>query len=186
MGIDMKKILVAVTALTAVSAVPAFAQTTDIETQVPSLASALEGLSDAELSEVEAEVDSGAIDGDVDVAITDAVSEAVSEGLITSEEAVDATAALEIVASNAEFFDFDILEAIGEILDSGEVSIDEIRDTLEGFNSLSDAGKAIVGQQNFELTDSTYADQNSLFNQLSDTDKAIVINEMSVVDDRNN
>lgn len=180
----MKKIFVAVTALTAIASTPAFAQSTDIEVQVPSLASALDGLSDAELSEVEAEVASGDIDGDVDVAISDAVSEAVTEGLISSEEAVDATAALEIVASNAEFFDFDILEAIGEVLSSGEVSIDEIRDTLEGFNSLSDAGKAIVGQQGFELTDATYADQNSMFNQLSDADKAIVVNEMSVVDDR--
>ncbi len=183
----MKKIILAATVASAVSAVPAFAQTTDvdIEIQVPSLASALEGLSDDELSEVEAEVEvGGAIDGDVDIAISDAVSEAISEGLITSEEAVDATAALEIVASNAEFFDFDILEAIGEVIESGDFSIEEVRDTLQGFNSLSDAGKSIVGQGSFELTDATYSDQNSLFNQLSDADKSIVINEMSVVDDR--
>ena len=175
----MRKILIAVMALCVTSYAPAFAQT-GIETQVPSLASALEGLSEAELSEVA----SGDIDSDANIAISNSVAEAVSEGLISSEEALDATVALAIVASNAEFFDFDILDAIGDILDSGEVSIDEVRQTLEGFNNLSDAGKAIVGTQEFGLTDSSFADANSPFNQLSDADKEIVIDQMSVIDFR--
>lgn len=176
----MKKVILAVSVASALASMPALAQTgSDVEVEVPPLAAVLEGLSDVEVSEVvTAAQTEGAIDADVDIAISDAVSEAVAEGLITSEEAVDATAALEIVAANAEFFDFDILEAIGDVIDSGEFTLDEVRATLEGFNSLSDAGKALVGQESFD-TDSN----NALYQQLSDADKAIVDNQMPVLND---
>ena len=149
MGVVMKKVLFAVTVASAMASVPAIAQTgSDVEVEVPPLAAVLEGLSDVEVSEVVTAAQAeGSIDADVEIAISDAVSEAVAEGLISSEEAVDATAALEIVAANAEFFDFDILETIGDVIDSGDFSIEDVG--LEGFNSLSDAGKALVGQEAF-------------------------------------
>ena len=187
MGVVMKKVLFAVTVASAMASVPAIAQTgSDVEVEVPPLALVLEGLSDVEVSEVVTAAQAeGSIDADVDIAISDAVSEAVAEGLISSEEAVDATAALEIVASNAEFFDFDILEAIGDVIDSGEFTIEEVRETLEGFNSLSDAGKALVGQEGFD-TDPNNAEGYALYQSLSAEDQAIVDNNMPVLDDQGN
>jgi len=61
-------------------------------------------------------------------------------------------------------------------------AIAEIRQTLEGFNTLSDAGKTIVGNENFDAQDTT---AGSLFSQLSASDKAIVLNNMPVVADQN-
>ena len=63
---------------------------------------------------------------------------------------------------------------------SGEFSMEEVRQTLEGFNTLSDAGKSLVGNESFDATDTS---DGSLFSQLSDADKAIVLNNMPVVGD---
>ena len=56
--------------------------------------------------------------------------------------------------------------------------MEEVRQTLEGFNTLSDAGKSLVGNEAFDATDTA---DGSLFSQLSDADKAIVLNNMPVV-----
>ena len=68
--------------------------------------------------------------------------------------------------------------AISSTIESGEFTMEEVRQTLEGFNTLSDAGKALVGNEQFDATDTA---SGSLFSQLSDADKAIVLNNMPVV-----
>ena len=146
---------------------------------VPSLADVMSSMSSEEVTQMENDVSSGgSLSMDMDVTIEAAVSDAVSEGLISAEQAEDAAATLEIVSSNAEFFNFDILEAIGDVIASGEFSMEEVRQTLEGFNTLSDAGKSLVGNEAFDATDTA---DGSLFSQLSDADKAIVLNNMPVV-----
>ena len=146
---------------------------------VPSLADVMSSMSSEEVTQMENDVSSGgSLSMDMDVTIEAAVSDAVSEGLISAEQAEDAAATLEIVSSNAEFFNFDILEAIGDVIASGEFSMEEVRQTLEGFNTLSDAGKCLVGNEAFDATDTA---DGSLFSQLSDADKAIVLNNMPVV-----
>ena len=146
---------------------------------VPSLADVMSSMSSEEVTQMESDVSSGgSLSMDMDVTIEAAVSDAVSEGLISAEQAEDAAATLEIVSSNAEFFNFDILEAIGDVIASGEFSMEEVRQTLEGFNTLSDAGKSLVGNEAFDATDTA---DGSLFSQLSDADKAIVLNNMPVV-----
>ena len=85
---------------------------------------------------------------------------------------------LNLPPRHAEYFNFDILEAIGDVIASGEFSMEEVRQTLEGFNTLSDAGKSLVGNEAFDATDTA---DGSLFSQLSDADKAIVLNNMPVV-----
>ena len=89
------------------------------------------------------------VDIAVDATVEAAVSEAIEEGLISAEEAADATASLSLVADNAQFFNFDILDAIASIVESGEFTMAEVRST-EGFNSLSEAGKTVVGQESFD------------------------------------
>ena len=109
------------------------------------------------------------ITGDVDAVINSAVNDAVKSGVITSDQAGDMTASLTVINSNAQFFDFDILATIGEALNDpdGDVSMADIRTTLEGFNQLSDAGKALVGKESFEASEAQLG-------QLSDADRAIV------------
>lgn len=184
----MKKVLV-VAALFASTSFSAFAQT---GAEVPSLQSVLGAMNEAEVSAVEATVsEQGSFTEDIDVAIEQAVSEAVSEGLITAEQAADAAASLQIVNSNAEFFNFDILATIGEVIEQG-ASIEDVRATLEGFQNLSDAGKSTVGNESFSvyqydnndniLTDS---DNNPIFtdayNSLSDADKAVINSDMPLL-----
>lgn len=155
------------------------AKAQDATGAVPSLADVMSSMSSDEVSQMESDVASGgSLSMDMDVTVEAAVNDAVAEGLISAEQAEDAAATLEIVSSNAEFFNFDILEAIGEVIASGEFSMEEVRQTLEGFNSLSDAGKSLVGNESFDATDTA---DGSLFNQLSDADKAIVLNNMPVV-----
>ena len=79
--------------------------------------------------------------------------------MITEEEAQDVAGALEILEANAEFFQFDIQDVIFQALEEGDVSLDEITLTLNAFNQLSDAGKAIVGQENFDPNDLSAADK---------------------------
>lgn len=156
----------------------AIAQTSETGA-IPSLADVMGSMSEAEVSQMESNVSSaGSLSMDMDVSIESAVNDAISEGLISADQAEDAAATLEIISSNAEFFNFDILDAIGEVIESGEFSIEDIRQTLEGFNTLSDAGKALVGNESFDSTDTS---DGSLFSQLSDADKAIVLNNMPVV-----
>ena len=171
----MKKI--ALTAvLYATTSFSAFAQT---GAEVPSLQSVLGAMNEAEVSQVESTVsEQGSFTEDIDVAIEQAVSEAVSEGLITAEQASEAAASLQIINSNAEFFNFDILATIGEVIEQG-ASIEDVRATLEGFQQLSDAGKAIVGQESFYVSD---GDGNSAaFDSLSAADQAVINSQMPLL-----
>lgn len=156
--------------------VPAMAQETSA---VPSLADVIGTLSSDEISQMESDVaDQGSLSLDMDITVDAAVNEAIADGLISADQAEDAAASIELIQANADFFNFDILDAIGEVIESGEFSIEEIRQTLEGFNTLSEAGKSLVGNEDFDVTDTS---DDSLFNQLSDADKQIVLNEMPVV-----
>ena len=177
----MKKIALAAVFLASTS-ISAFAQT---GTEVPSLQSVLGAMNEAEVSQVESTVsEQGSFTEDIDVAIEQAVNEAVSEGLITAEQAADAAASLEIVNSNAEFFNFDILAAIGDIVEQG-ASIEDVRATLEGFQQLSDAGKSVVGQETFSVY--TFDENNNItgytdaYNDLSDADQAVISDQMPLL-----
>lgn len=146
------------------------------EVEVPALADVVQGLDASELIELETSIDDlGSISFDSEVAIDSAVSEAITEGLISADEASDAVASLSIISDNQQFFDFDIIDVLGEVIESGEFDIAEIRETLEGFNSLSDADKAIVGQQSFDTYGGyyTYACEPSCTSQqVNDRDPA--------------
>lgn len=174
----MKRVtrLVAIGLASIALSVPAMAQETSA---VPSLADVIGTLSSDEISQMESDVaDQGSLSLDMDITVDAAVSEAIADGLISADQAEDAAASIELIQANADFFNFDILDAIGEVIESGEFSIEEIRQTLEGFNTLSEAGKSLVGNEDFDVTDTS---DDSLFNQLSDADKQIVLNEMPVV-----
>lgn len=143
---------------------PVFAQ------DVPPLADVIQNMDPAQLQQmatVGGQIEP--ITGDVDAVISSAVNDAIKDGVISADQADDATASLTIINSNAQFFDFDILAMIGEVLadDESDLSMTDIRETLEAFNKLSDAGKQVVGQEEFTATPSQLA-------QLSDADRAIV------------
>ena len=149
----MRKLLTAATLAIAMTSFNLSAQDTGIE--IPSLADVMTDMDSSEIAEMESSVgDVGALGADfdvaVDVAVEAAVSEAIEEGLISASEASDAAATLTLVSDNAQFFNFDILDAIGSVVESGEFSIAEVRSTLEGFNNLSDAGKTVVGNEEFD------------------------------------
>ena len=171
----MKKMIIAAVFLVGTS-LSAFAQT---GAEVPSLQSVLGAMNEAEISQVESSVtEQGSFTEDIDIAIEQAVNEAVSEGLITAEQAADAAASLQIVNSNAEFFNFDILATIGDVIEQG-ASIEDVRATLEGFQSLSDAGKSVVGQDTFYVSDGDgFSDA---YNGLSDADKAVINGQMPLL-----
>ena len=52
----------------------------------------------------------------------------------------------------------------------GDVSLDEITLTLNAFNQLSDAGKAIVGQENFDPNDLSAADK-AIYDSITPADE---------------
>lgn len=165
--------------LIAVSSVMAFHAQAQDASSVPTLADVLGSLTSEEVTSMERDVSvDGSLSLDMDVTVEAAVNDAIEDGLITADQAEDAAASLQLVQANADFFNFDILDAIGEVIESGEFSVEEIRQTLEGFNTLSDAGKALVGNEAFDTTDTS---DGSLFSQLSESDKQIVLNEMPVV-----
>ena len=139
------------------------------------LGDVIKTMSQQEISQM---ADSGSLSIDMDISIQAAVDDAIADGVIGAEDTDDAAATLSLVTANAEFFNFDILDAIGEVIENGTFSMDQIRQTLEGFNTLSDDGKALVGDSEFDVADTS---DGSLFNQLSDQDKSIVLNSMPVV-----
>ncbi len=161
----MKKNIVFASMLSVAFAFPVFAQTGEVE--VPSLSEVFQTLSSDQISASETAVENGNdLTFDQDLAVDQAVSEAVAQGIVSSEDAGDVAATLELVNSNVEYFDFDILESIGEVLESG-FTVEEVRGTLEAFNNLSNEGKAIVGKQDFSFSDSDIS-------TLSEADQAIV------------
>lgn len=188
----MKKIL-AISAFAVALPFAAAAQETGIE--VPSLQSVLSTMNESEISAAETNIaEQGTISGDLDVAIDQAVSEAVAEGLITADQADDAAAALEIVNANSQFFNFDILDVIGEGLENGDFDIESVRETLGGFQNLSDAGKGVVGNEQFSVyqfdqNDNIVVDGNgdpvysNDFSALSSADQSVILNQMPILSD---
>ena len=160
--------------------------------EIPSLAAVVSNMDASELSEMESSIaEMGSIAVDVDVAVEAsvdaAVSEAIEEGLISAEEAADATASLSLVADNAQFFNFDILDAIASIVESGEFTMAEVRSTLEGFNSLSEAGKTVVGQESFDYIaahDSGHGDYTTAkaqWDSSSAADQSVIEYQMTAI-----
>ena len=84
---------------------------------------------------------------------------------------------MEIVNANAEYFNFDILQEISDLIAEGEFSETQIRQTLEAFDSLSDADKAIVAQEEFDAQEP----DNALFQQVSAERRAIIQANMPVL-----
>jgi len=120
--------------------------------EVPDLAGAIQSLDAAQMSAFEADIGSSesVISADIDFAFdTAVVNEALEQGLITEAEAADLDSALEVIEANQEFFDFDIASLIGELIAGGNLTPEYAAQTLAAFNSLSDADKAIVGQESF-------------------------------------
>lgn len=145
--------------------------------EVPALSDVLSGMSDTEISSLEEGVnDDGSITGDIDIAIDGAVSEAIADGLITEDQADMAREALSIVNANADYFNFDILDVIADGIENGDFTLAEVNETLKGFQSLSEAGKAVVASEDF-TGDPNEAD----FQSLSAADQAIVTNSMPAV-----
>ena len=121
--------------------------------EVPSLADVLSDMSDIEILEMEQSVfDSGALDFDTQSMIQSEIEAALEDGLISPEQASDLDIALEIVNANAEYFDFDILQEISTLIAEGEFSEAQIRQTLQAFDSLSDADKALVASEEFDAS----------------------------------
>lgn len=178
MGIDMRYLL-PVIGLCAVGMITqAQAQSALLsDSEIAPLADIISGMSDSEITQMEQTVtDVGSLTSDVEFVVEAAVSEAVSEGAISMEVMSDSAVAQQIANANAEFFDFDILDEIVTLIAEGEYSEAQIRSTLEGFNALSDADKALVGRYDFEV-----ASDNVLYQQVSAAGKTIIANQMPVL-----
>jgi len=146
--------------------------------EVPSLADVLNDMNDVEILEMEQSVfDTGALDFDTQSMIQNEIEAALEEGLISPEQASDLDIALEIVNANAEYFDFDILQEISDLIEEGEFSEAQIRQTLQAFDSLSDADKALVANEGFDASDPA----NALYQQVSAEGKAIIQANMPVL-----
>ena len=148
-----------------------------IEAEILPLSEVIEAMSDADILQMEeAANEVGTLTIDLEQAIESAVEDAVATGAVAPEMSADAAATLEIVNANAEFFDFDILDEIATVIAEGEFTEAQIRQTLEGFNQLSDADKALVGQESFEADEA-----NALYAQVSAAGKAIIASSMPVL-----
>jgi len=146
--------------------------------EVPSLADVLNDMNDVEILEMEQSVfDTGALDFDTQSMIQNEIEAALEEGLISPEQASDLDIALEIVNANAEYFDFDILQEISDLIEEGEFSEAQIRQTLQAFDSLSDADKALVANEGFDASDPA----NALYQQVSAEGKSIIQANMPVL-----
>jgi len=153
----------------------AVAQTSSQSENPLFLGDVIKTMSQQEISQMQ---DTGSLSIDMDISIQAAIDDAIAQGVIGADDADDAAATLSLVSANAEFFNFDILDAIGSVIEDGTFSMDQVRQTLEGFNNLSDEGKTLVGDRQFDVADTS---DGSLFNQLSDADKSFVLNSMPVV-----
>jgi len=146
--------------------------------EVPSLADVLNDMNDVEILEMEQSVfDTGALDFDTQSMIQNEIEAALEEGLISPEQASDLDIALEIVNANAEYFDFDILQEISDLIEEGEFSEAQIRQTLQAFDSLSDADKALVANEEFDANDPG----NALYQQVSAEGQTIIRDNMPVL-----
>ena len=145
---------------------------------VPSLADVLSEMDEVEILQMEQTVtDTGTLDLDTDMVVENQITAALEEGLISPENASDVEVVMEIVNANAEYFNFDILQEISDLIAEGEFSETQICQTLEAFDSLSDADKAIVAQEEFDAQDQG----NALYQQVSAEGKAIIQANMPVL-----
>ena len=109
-----------------------------------------EAISDLTEQDIAGETGAGDVSAQIDAALDSAmVADALAQGLITQEEAGSLNQALDIIEANIDNFDFDIQAMIAEALENGDVSLQQVTETLNAFDQLSDAGKAIVGQDTF-------------------------------------
>ena len=146
--------------------------------EVPSLADVLNDMNDVEILEMEQSVfDTGALDFDTQSIIQNEIEAALEEGLISPEQASGLDIALEIVNANAEYFDFDILQEISDLIEEGEFSEAQIRQTLQAFDILSDADKALVANEGFDANNPG----NALYQQVSAEGKSIIRANMPVL-----
>ena len=145
---------------------------------VPSLVDVLSEMDDVEILQMEQTVtDTGTLDLDTDMVVENQITAALEEGLILPENAGDVEVVMEIVNANAEYFNFDILQEISDLIAEGEFSETQIRQTLEAFDSLSDADKAIVAQEEFDAQEPG----NALYQQVSAEGRAIIQANMPVL-----
>ena len=149
----MKKLLIA-------AAVSAFASASWAN-DVPALGSVLGDLTGEEMSSFEESLVGAAnLNSDIEMAFSaEALDLAIEQGIITEADAEDVGKALEIIEANSEYFDFDIAALAFEALEAGDVSLEEVTATLAAFDQLSDEGKAIVGQEDFDPNDLSPADK---------------------------
>ena len=145
---------------------------------VPSIVEILSEMDDVEILQMEQTVnDTGTLDLDTDMVVENQIIAALEEGLISPENASDVEVVMEIVNANAEYFNFDILQEISDLIAEGEFSETQIRQTLEAFDSLSDADKAIVAQEEFDAQDAG----NALYQRVSAEGRAIIQANMPVL-----
>ena len=121
-------------------------------------------------------------EGSLNIAIVD---QALEQGFITADEAADVEAALGIIEDNAEFFDFDLLALVEELLSEGVVTTDELYTTLDLFNQLSVADKTIVGQESFNPVNAIAPDLPSLGDYNNDDTDAGYVAALGIALDRN-
>ena len=183
----MRKLLSCIAVCAAVGSTPLYAQTfvpaedqaleEVAQEEIVPLADLIDTMTDAEINQMEeAAMETESLTFDVEQMIEAAVEEAVATGTVGPELTENAAAVVELVNANAEFFDFDILDEIADIIAEGEFIEAQIRQTLEGFNQLSDADKALVGQEAFEAVDS-----NALYQQVSAAGKTIIAEKMPLL-----
>ena len=183
----MRKLLSCIAVCAAVGSTPLYAQTfvpaedqaleEAAQQEIVPLADLIDKMTDAEINQMEeAAMETESLTFDVEQMIEAAVEEAVATGTVGPELTENAVAVVELVNANAEFFDFDILDEIADIIAEGEFTEAQIRQTLEGFNQLSDVDKALVGQETFEAIDS-----NALYQQVSAAGKTIIAEKMPLL-----
>ena len=86
------------------------------------------------------------------------VNDALDQGFINESEAEDLETALGIIEANEDFFDFDLQGLLSQLLQAGFITAEEIADTLQVFDTLSDSDKSIVGSESFVLYSATCTD----------------------------
>jgi hypothetical protein len=187
MRIAVRKLLSCIAVCAAVGSTPLYAQTfvpaedqaleEAAQEEIVPLADLIDTMTEAEINQMEeAAMETESLTFDVEQMIEAAVEEAVATGTVGPELTENAAAVVELVNANAEFFDFDILDEIADIIAEGEFTEAQIWQTLEGFNQLSDADKALVGQEAFEAVDS-----NALYQQVSAAGKTIIAEKMPLL-----
>jgi len=145
------------------------------ETEIVPLGDAISGLTEQDFAN---SAGAGDISVQIDAALDSAmVADALEQGLITQEEAGTLNQALEIIEANIDNFDFDIQAMIAEALENGDVNLQQVTETLNAFDQLSDAGKEIVGQETFNplngqgnLSDADWAIVQSVSNNFGSAD----------------